>query len=165
MNISELFDRLNEDLSREFAHWHFYQNAATSVRGLHREEISEFLLEEAAGEQKHIEEFQRMLHGVKTRRGLDKEINSTASVYDYKVGLTNPAKILHFALEMEERVVRHYVQRLEDCIAVYEAPDASSDDKVDAKYIELFLEDQILDSRGDADHIREMLEDLTGTPE
>ena len=160
MNISTLFNLLNEDLGREFAHWHFYQNAATSIRGLHREEISEFLLKEAAGEQKHIEQFQRMLHGIKTRRGIETQISSTALATEYKVGYTKPEDILTFALQMEEKVVQNYVLRIEDCEKLYSAGEI--EDKVDGKYIELFLEDQILDSRTDADHIREMLEDLTG---
>lgn len=159
MNVSTLFTHLNEDLQREFAHWHFYMNAATSVRGLHREEISEFLLKEAAGEQKHVEEFQRMLHGVKTRRGLDDlEVNHTAMASEYAVNLSDPVEILRYALQMEEKVVQNYVLRIDECCKLQESGDI--EDKVDGKYIELFLEDQILDSRGDADHIREMLEGL-----
>lgn len=162
MNISTLFDLLNEDLQREFAHWHFYQNAATSIRGLHRQEISEFLLEQAAGEQKHVEAFQRLLHGIRTRRGLgDKKIAATAIPYEYTSGQSKPEDILKYALEMEDKVVRYYVKRIQDCEKLQES--RNLDDMVDGKYIELFLEDQILDSRGDADHIREMLEDLTGS--
>lgn len=158
MNLLSLFDHLNEDLQREFAHWHFYMNAATAVRGLHREEISEFLMKEAAGEQKHIEEFQRMLHGLKTRRDIQTLINHTASPADYVVDLTDPVDILKFALKMEDTVVQNYVQRIDECVKLQETGDI--EDKVDGKYIELFLEDQILDSRSDADHIREMLEGL-----
>ena len=36
--------------------------------------------------------------------------------------------------------------------------DVIVEDTVDGTYLALFLEDQILDSRGDADNIREMLE-------
>jgi hypothetical protein len=56
---------------------------------------------------------------------------------------------------MENEVVSNYVKRIEQASALQ---DNGGQDKDDGKYIELFLEDQILDSRGDADNILEMLE-------
>ncbi len=55
---------------------------------------------------------------------------------------------------MEDQVVSNYVQRINEACKLQEN---GSDDEIDGKYIELFLEDQILDSRKDADNIRMML--------
>lgn len=153
MNIEELTRLLITDLSNEYAHWHFYMQAATNVRSLHRQEISEFFLEQAAGEMKHIEEFRRLIQGISTRRGLGLQVPST--VAEFKTGLNCPKDLLRAALEMEDKVVGNYVLRHSQAEIL-----ASNglEDSIDGTYVGLFLEDQILDSRGDADNIREMLE-------
>jgi ferritin len=157
MKIEGLLDSLMGDLTNEYAHWHFYMQASTSVVGLHRQEISEFFLEQAAGEMKHIEEFRRMIQGVMTRLGLEKTIPSLPA--EFRQGLTSPKDLLAAALEMEDRVVKNYVTRRREAEEVCdEGPDF--EDVVDATYIALFLEDQILDSRADADNIREMLKNI-----
>lgn len=165
MTMLNLIESLKEDLQREYAHWHFYMHHATRVRGPHRLEISEFLLEQAASEMKHIEQFQRLLTGLSSRmyRNITKfiseipaemqesllEIPSLPS--EFVTGLTDPVSILNAALEMEEAVVAIYTKRLQEVEALY------SFSPVDSKYIQLFLEDQLMDSRSDADNIREML--------
>lgn len=154
MKIDEMFALLNEDLSNEYAHWHFYMEAATAVRGLHRQELSEFFTEQAEGEMKHVDQFRRLLYGLKTRWGLEVEISSAPAHWERR--LTDPHQLLQAALEMENKVVDNYVLRH------YQAESLESDTrpdqaKVDGAYIALFLEDQILDSRGDADNILEML--------
>lgn len=158
MKIEELVDLLISDLSREYSHWHFYMQAATSVRGLHRQEISEFFLEQASSEMKHIEEFRRMIQGIITRRKLNIKVPS--NVAEFKVNLNCPVDLLNAALEMEEEVVSNYVERLAQAESIQE----NKADRDDGKYVELFLEDQILDSRGDADNIREMLENSIDKP-
>lgn len=152
MKIDEIFDLLCEDLSREYSHWNFYIQAATSITGLHREEIGEFLINQAKEEMAHIEEFKRVLHGLKTKRNLDKFIPT--KIAEFKNYLSCPEQILQEALRMEEEVVKKYVERIDNACSVQEN---GEEDKVDGKYIELFLEDQILDSRKDADNIRMML--------
>jgi bacterioferritin (cytochrome b1) len=149
MTIEELVDLLTLDLSNEYAHWHFYMQAATNVRGLHRQELSEFFLEQAASEMKHIEQFRRLITGLKTRRGIAGGVPS--DVGSFKSGMTCPKALLEAALQMENDVVNNYVLRHS------QAENIGSCD-VDATYVALFLEDQILDSRGDADNILEMLE-------
>ena len=57
---------------------------------------------------------------------------------------------------MEDQVVHNYVIRRSQAEYLTESSDLN--DKIDGTYISLFLEDQILDSRGDADDIREMLQ-------
>jgi ferritin len=155
MKIEDLVDLLVVDLSREYSHWHFYIQASTSIVGLHREEIGEFLLEEANGEMKHVEEFKRMLHGVITRRNLNKKVPT--KVAEFKNDLCCPKEILEEALRMEDEVVKNYVERIENACSLQEN---GGEDKVDGKFIELFLEDQITDSRKDADQIRMMIKNL-----
>lgn len=153
MTIKELLDALAGDLTNEYAHWHFYVQAATNVSGLHRQEMSEFFLEQAAGEMKHIQEFRRMIQGVATRRSIEFSIPNYPS--EFKQGLTSPKDLLSTALEMEDKVVGNYVLRRGQAESI--ADEQGHEDAIDSTYIALFLEDQILDSRGDADNIREML--------
>jgi ferritin len=152
MTIEELVGLLEGDLANEYAHWHFYMQAATAVRGLHRQEIGEFFSEQAAGEMKHVEEFRRMIQGIKTRRGMP--VGIPYAVTAFPQNITCPRELLEAALEMEDNVVSNYVLRhaqAEELAALGGA------DSIDGTYVALFLEDQILDSRGDADNILEML--------
>ena len=153
MNIEELVGLLNEDLMNEYAHWHFYVQAATNVSGLHMQEIREFFLEQAESEMKHVDEFRRMIQGIITRRGLNVSLPNYPS--EFVQGLTCPKALLDAALEMEDRVVSNYVTRKAQAEILSENGNPS--DSIDATYIALFLEDQILDSRGDADNIMEMV--------
>lgn len=153
MKIEELVDLLLGDLANEYSHMHFYQEASTNVRGLHRHELSEFFTEQAQSEMKHVEEFRRLIQGLITRRNLKIQISS--KVADFQKNLNNPKSILSAALDMEDNVVKNYVLRHS------QAEDLASNggtDAVDGTYVALFLEDQILDSRGDADDILEMLQ-------
>jgi bacterioferritin (cytochrome b1) len=143
--LEKMIEKLNGDLSNELSHWLFYMHHGTNVSGLHREEISEFLLEAAKSEMAHIEQFQRLIIGL---GGVP-----TIHIAPIATGLSDPKEILSEALKMELRVVENYVQRIEDARVLQERVSTA----VDGKYIELFLEDQILDSRGDADNIKQML--------
>lgn len=133
---------------------HFYLQASTNIRGLHRHEISEFFVEQAQSEMKHVEEFRRLIQGIITRRGLEKNVPSLVS--DFKQNITCPKALLRAALEMEDQVVKNYVIRRQQAESVQDSND--TEDAIDSTYVALFLEDQILDSRSDADNIREMLE-------
>jgi ferritin-like protein len=155
MDIEQLASLLCEDLMNEYAHWHFYIQASTNVRGLHRQEISEFFLEQASGEMKHIEEFRRMIQGLITRRNL--KLNVPNHPCNFAQGMSCPKALLDAALQMEDNVVRNYVIRKGQAESIADADLADMEDSIDATYIALFLEDQILDSRGDADNIREMI--------
>ena len=153
MNIEQMVDLLIGDLANEYAHMHFYMQAATSVRGLHRQEIGEFFSEQASSEMKHVDEFRKMIQGIITRRNINRTVPST--VAEFKEGLTCPRSLLKAALEMEDHVVLNYVTRHSQAETL---ASSGNEDAIDGTYIALFLEDQILDSRGDADNIREMLE-------
>ena len=152
--MEELVKLLIGDLANEYAHWHFYMQAATNVRSLHRQEISKFFKEQAAGEMEHVEQFRRMIQGIITRRVL-KSCEVPSEVADFKRGLSCPKELLEAALKMEDMVVRNYVERKAQAEVLASRNDP--EDSVDATYVALFLEDQILDSRSDADNIREML--------
>lgn len=155
MNINKFVELLSEDLSREYSHWNFYIQAATSITSLHREELGEFLLEQSKEEMGHIEEFKRVLHGIITRRNLDFSVPTR--IAEFKNNLSCPEEILKEALRLEDEVVANYVQRIEDANKLQEN---GGEDRVDGKFVELFLEDQILDSRSDADNIRMMIKKI-----
>ena len=154
MQVEEMVDTLKRDLTNEYAHWHFYMEATTAVTGLHRQELSEFFREQAEGEMKHVEEFRRLIQGLISRWGLKDDIPSLPAQFER--GLHDPRSLLEAALKMENEVVGNYVLRhpqAESMESTYNPEGA----KFDGMYIALFLEDQILDSRGDADNILEML--------
>lgn len=153
MKIEELVDLLIKDLANEYAHMHFYIQASTNIRGLHRQEISEYFATQAKSEMAHVEEFRRVIQGLITRRKLDKTVPNF--VAEFKQNLTCPKALLRAALEMEDDVVSNYVKRHAQAELLTEN---GLEDSIDGTYVALFLEDQILDSRGDADNIREMLE-------
>ena len=67
----------------------------------------------------------------------------------FPVTLTSPKDILSYALAMEDRVVENYAHRM--------AQVGTLGNLADAKWVEAFLENQIVDSRTDADNIRQML--------
>lgn len=152
MNIDEMLNLLNKDLSREYSHWNFYIHAATSIGGLHREEIGEFLLKQAQEEMKHVEEFKRLIYGITTRRRLDFDVSTKSA--EFIDNLKDPELILKEAHRIEDEVVSNYIQRIEDANALQQN---GGEDKIDGKFIELFLEDQIMHSRMDADNIVMML--------
>ena len=155
MDINEIVELLLKDLSREYSHWNFYLQAATSIKGFHREEIGKFLLDQSKDEMGHVEAFKRLLHGLIERRNLDFKVFT--EIAPFNNNLSDCSKILKAALKMEDDVVSNYVARIEHACKLQEN---GGEDAIDGKYIELFLEDQILDSRKDADHIRMMLSNV-----
>lgn len=147
MTLEEMIDRLNDDLAREHAHWHLYVNAAILVRGLHREELSEFFEEQAKDEMNHIIQFGKLILGL----GGNPYVEHRG---DFNISGSHPETLLREALHMEEQVVANYVQRQDDAD---ELEKNGGTDRVHGRYISIFLDEQILDSRSTADHLREML--------
>jgi ferritin len=146
-NYLQLVYKLQDDTKREYAHWHFYMNAAIHVGGLHREEYKEFFQEQAASEMKHIQEFGNLLVGL----GFPAPSYAAPFFSDPE---TDPTVLLQEALKMEEEVVANFVERMDEAD---EVENNGGQDKVDARYIHLFLEDQMLDSRADVDNIKQIL--------
>jgi len=139
MNKEQLINLLNDDLSNEYKHMHFYLHSSFMIQGLHREELSEFLAESAADEFKHVQEFAKLIVG------LD---GIPTTVINPFPSLTDPKEILQYAFKMETEVTENYVNRMGH---------AAELGGVSGRYVEIFLEDQLIDSRTDADHIKEML--------
>jgi bacterioferritin len=142
MNKQRMIDLLNSDLGNEYKHMHFYLHSSIMVTGLHREEIREFLLEEAQGEMMHIQQFGDLILGLGGKPDTD--------VKEYRNDLTNPRDILEYALNMEEEVTNNYVQRMNNAVLL---------GGTDGKWIEVFLEDQLMKSRKDCDHLRQLIKE------
>lgn len=134
-----MINKLNDDLRNERKHMGFYLQSSCLIRGLHREELSEYLVEHAKSEFEHIQQFAKVIVGL---GGIpDQRTNPYPDLTDAK-------EILEYALHMENEVVDNYAQRIKD------AENLGGSDGV---FLGIFLEDQLLDSRTDADHIREMV--------
>ena len=140
MTKEQMIALLNGDLRNEYMHLHFYLHSAAMVAGLHRAELKEFLVEEAEGEFKHVQEFADLIVGL---GGVPDTIHNP-----FPTNLTCPWEILKHALFMEDTVVANYAERMGQ---------AEELGGPDGRWIEAFLENQIIDSRKDADHIRQML--------
>lgn len=140
MTKQELIDLLNNDIRNEYMHMHFYLHSAIVIEGLHREELREFLLAEAAGEMVHVQEFGDMIIG----------LGGTPNCLPNKFpdNLTSPKDILGWALQMEEEVVANYTRRMDQ---------AAELGGVDGRFVEIFLEDQIMKSRKDVDNLKQLL--------
>jgi bacterioferritin (cytochrome b1) len=138
-----MISSLNEDLMREYAHWHFYIRAAAVVTGLHRQELSELFFEEAEGEMKHILEFQKLILGL---GGIPE-----TKAAEFNINYSDPSSLLFHAYAMENQVVSNYAKRMDDCDLL------EKNDNVNAKRIKIFLENQMQDSRDAADNYQEML--------
>ena len=140
MNLETLIENLKEDLKNERKHMLFYLTNASTVTGLNRIEISEFLIEESASEMKHVQEFQNLILGLNGK--ID---NSEFNHFDI---FTDAKKILEYAYKMEMEVVYNYTKRIKE---------AQQLNDHNGLYIEIFLEEQILHSRTDADNIKQIL--------
>ena len=150
VSLTEMIALLNEDLSREYSHMHFYLHASIVCRGLHREEYAEMFQAEATSEMGHVGQFGKLILGLGGK--------PSTSVADFPTGITEPLRIVEEAMRMEKEVVANYVDRMDQAINLQ---DNGGDDRIHGRYIEIFLEDQILHSRADVDNFREILDQAT----
>jgi len=145
MQLHDVVILLNEDLKNEWKHMQFYLHHASAITGLHAHEYKEFLLEQAASEMKHVQQFSDLLFGL--------GVIPTTQINEF-AKLTSAYEILRYAAEMEALVVANYTIRIAQLNAItFESPS----DVADAKWIEIFLEEQIKDSREDLDHLKQLL--------
>jgi bacterioferritin (cytochrome b1) len=135
----EILNKLNNDLKNEWKHHCFYLHSASTISGLDSIEYKEFLIEQSKEELDHILSFSDMIVGF---GGVP-----TKQINDYPT-LTNSREILEYALSMEEEVVKNYVERINE---------AEELGGVDGRWLVIFLESQIEDSRKDLDKIRQLL--------
>lgn len=143
MKLETIIENLKEDLKNERKHMLFYLTNASTVTGLNRIEIKEFLLKEATSEMKHVEEFQDLILGL----GGDIK-NFSHNFFDV---FENPKDIIKYAYNMEMEVIHNYIKRIKE---TQELDDHNS------LWIEIFLEKQIEHSREDADNMKQMLRNL-----
>jgi bacterioferritin (cytochrome b1) len=146
MQLSDMISKLNDDLKNEWKHLQFYLHHASAITGLHAHEYKEFLLEQAEGEMKHVGQFSDLLFGLGA--------TPTTDINEFPK-LTSAKSILECAAAMEEEVVNNYVQRIAQLSTL---TFHSSAETAHAKWIEIFLEEQIKDSREDLDHLMRILE-------
>lgn len=137
---SDLIQSLKADLANEMKHMMFYLHSASMVTSLDAAEIKEFLLNQAKSEMDHVHAFADMIVGL----GGD----PIAVPNKFPLDLTRPKEILNYALDMELEVIDNYVERINQAEEVGGA---------DGKWVEIFLEDQIADSRTDADYLKQLL--------
>lgn len=142
MTKEELVNVLNEDLKNEYTHMHFYLQSSFLVEGINRAEIAEWLVEHAESEFQHIQQFAKLIVGL---GGIP------TTEHHHIPSLTCPNAIFEYAQQLEQQVVVNYVHRMEEVGEDFDL------DKIDRKYVGLFLEDQVLDSRGDLDEITQFL--------
>jgi bacterioferritin len=140
MTNNELISLLQKDLENERKHLAFYLQASTMVCGLHREELREFLLEEAQSELKHVEEFSELIVHLGGVPG--------TGISDYPAGLSCPVSILKYVVEMEQEVADIYALRLRQ---------TDNMDTTATAYAHVFYEDQIRDSQRTAWEVAKMI--------
>ena len=136
LNNQYFIDSLNSHLKNELKHMSFYLYHASAVVGLHHDEYKEMFLEEAASEMKHVTAFSDVIYGlggIPTKESNDFEC------------FTNPYDIVKYAIKMEEEVVENYVNLMND---------AAAWPTVNGRWLEIFLEGQIQDSREDIDRFK-----------
>lgn len=137
MTKQEMICHLRGDLENEMSHMFFYLKNAATLTGLHRQEISELFAEEAASEMKHVQAFQAMIVGL---GGFLHDIMPEEPPL-----FTDPVAAVRRAYEMETEVVAEYTERIAQ---------AQQLGGVDGQFLEIFLEEQLLHSRTDADNFK-----------
>ena len=139
INNQYFIDALNNHLKNELKHMRYYLYHASAVTGLHHDEYKELFLKEAAGEMAHVTAFSDLIYGlggIPTKESNDFEC------------FKNPEDIIRYALNMEEEVVENYVKLMDDAACMENA---------DGRWLEIFLEGQIQDSREDVDRFLRIL--------
>jgi bacterioferritin len=149
MQLLEMIDLLNGDLAREYSHLQFYVQAARMVETIHRAELKEFFDNEAADELSHVQQWGDLIVGL---GGIP-----TTTVAEFKSHLTDPIALLKETVKMESQVVANFVERQDQA---GELENNGDSDRVDGRRIDVFLDDQILDSRDTVDDVTKMLRGL-----
>jgi bacterioferritin (cytochrome b1) len=97
---------------------------------------------------KHVSQFSDLLFGL--------GVTPTTEINEFPK-FTSAKSILEAAAAMEEDVVKNYVKRIAQLSTL---TFHSSAETADAKWIEIFLEEQIKDSREDLDHLMRIIAGL-----
>jgi bacterioferritin (cytochrome b1) len=131
---------MNQDLKNELKHMFFYLYSSFSVHGLHRLELGKFLQNAAKSELEHVQEFAKFI--VDLGGSPEHVPNDFFPLYG------DPKLILQSALDMENEVLKNYTERLHHTDML---------GGEDGSALHIFYEDQIMDSRKDANELRQLL--------
>ena len=145
MLIPDMRELLLDDLKHEWKHLRFYAYHASAITGLHAHEYKELFQEQAKSELNHVGQFMDMIIGLGG--------NPTDESHDFPK-FTDARAALEYAAEMEAQVVANYSRQIK---MLEEIPIITDSDIADKRWIEIFLEKQIEDSRQDLDHFRQLL--------
>lgn len=137
---TDLIQLVNSDLRNEYKHLHFYLHAGVMIQGLHREELREFLVGEAASELKHCEQFAELVV----------HLGGTpiVEVNEFPTDLHCPVTILKYVVEMEQEVADIYAERLRQTHEMQTTATA---------YVHVFYEEQIIDSLKTCMEVKQMI--------
>lgn len=149
MQLADMLAKLNDDLKNEWKHLRFYLYHASAIAGLHAHEYKELFLEQAASEMQHVSQFSDLIIGLGG--------TATAESNDFPK-FSTAVEALGYAAVMENEVVKNYTQRIAQLESILN--DASGDTAAHKKWLEIFLEKQIEDSRQDLDHFKQLLKGL-----
>lgn len=160
MYISSLIELLNSDLKNEYKHMHYYLYYASLFTGSHHDSLQKLFLEQAKSEMNHIHQFSKLIVGLD---GIP-----TSEANPINPNLNNAKSIIFNAIEMEEEVVFNFVQRCKDAESLTNSnmtvgagwSETISLGHVTSKYVQIFLEEQIQDSRSDIDHLKQIYKGL-----
>jgi len=130
MKNNQLISFLQKDLENERMHCLFYQQAAATVRGLHREEFRELFLKEAESELHHIDEFATLI----VHLGGVPDVKVASLPSDMSPSPENLCRQAHL---IESSVSETYSKRL----------DETNQAGCESSYVNLFYEDQLTDSK------------------
>lgn len=137
MTNEELIGLLQKDLENERMHCLFYQQAAATVKGIHREELRELFLKEAQSELVHIDEFATLI----VQLG---GIPATSVAAMPECMLPTPDNLCFNAHIIESAVASNYAKRLA------QTEQSEGEVHTETSYVHLFYEDQLIDSQKSA---------------
>lgn len=144
MNIADMAELLNADLMNEWKHLKFYAHHASAATGLHAHEYKELLTEQAQSELNHVIQFSDLIIG------LGGVPTTAANAFPQ---LQDVHAIISYAIEMENEVVQNYSKRIKQLDEIHDTDETIAH----KKWIEIFLEKQIEDSRQDLDHFKQLI--------
>lgn len=133
-----LLENIYLDLRNERKHMMFYLTNAGSMTGLLSDEYAEHFLDSAKEELEHVKEFQNMYVGLGGSLVINAGIENIPIETDVK-------RAILAALELEEEVVENYAKRID------EIENDQFIDNVTKKWLVVFYEDQLKNSRTDVD--------------
>lgn len=142
-----IFDDLKLALRNEVTHMLFYLQSSVCVHGVSRPQLHDFFTKAAQNEMRHTQKFANML------LGFNQDIDLTPLAMPY---VFDPDEIVNVAITLESEVVENYANMLK----VVEESNLTETDK---RWLIVFLEGQLEDSREDLDFLK-LMKSITPIP-